>query len=70
MGSLIILPIILVAIIVTSYFIAKGVYNKLVTNKNHYPVLISASVFVLSFCIISMIILFIILSNLEFNRGA
>ncbi len=51
-----------------SYFVSSRLYRKLVKSANKYPVLLSVLTFVGVFLIIIAAILFIIVSNMSFER--
>lgn len=68
MMLLVLFPVIIIVALVISYFISRRTYQQLIKSNNHYPIMVSISVFILSFSIMFMIILYLTLSNIELRR--
>jgi hypothetical protein len=62
------LLIALAVVLVPSHLLSLALYKKLVTNGNKYPMLIRASVFLLSAVIIAFVLCLIVIYNVPFGR--
>jgi uncharacterized BrkB/YihY/UPF0761 family membrane protein len=68
MGLLVLLPLALVAIIVSSHFLSLSLYKKLVSNGDKNAMAMRIIVFILSVAILILLFFLLVVNNLRFER--